>query len=330
MSVSFRLLEYIAVVSIMLLAPSAYAAECMDGVRLPDFAGKPIVLRDDTLLFSTNILKIDIDGSGRSYGVHDQGAEHICNGLSAAEPKKCRDVAQRGECFTACEASFRRWHAQGGDPADLGRFMRSIGLGGANGSMPKVRLQAAPNQDYFVSHTSVRYGPWRLGEPTDAIDRQEAQVEPFEVPFFVISREFRRLPWDATPGDVGVIVNANVPDRPVLFVVGDVGGKLDEGSAKLQEMLRGRPLVPLSKRNALGKTVNRYGDLSYEREGGNAVDLRVAIFRHTSTFDPDISGSRIVLQSISGQEEMLKFIEDRAGARLAAFGGVEKVIACTQ
>lgn len=316
------------IVTVIVGVSPSHATQC-DAHDLPSFAGKEIRLLGSALLFSTDVLKIDIDGSARSYGVDDHGVENICNGLSAAEPPECRNSVAQGRCYSACVESFRRWHSESRKPEDLGKYMRSIGLGGAYGSVPRVQLQKAPNDDMFVSHTSVRYGPWKRGEPLDRIELQDAQIEPFEVPFFVIPGNFRKSPWDATPGDVGVIVNANRPDRVVHFVVGDVGGRLDEGSAKLQELLSGRPLVPQRKRNVLGEVVERYGDLTYEREAGKPLDLRVAIFRGTSSYDRRLSGGILVLQAVSDQAGLLKHMEDLASAELRKLGGIEKVISCT-
>lgn len=310
----------------------AKASECADYTQLRDFRGKEIRLRNNTLLFSTDILKIDIDGSKRSYGIHDQGVEGICNGLSPVSPKRCQNAFQRTSngCFPHCKAKFREWHSKGHKIADLHKYMRSIGLGGAKGSVPNVKLQPAPNQEMFVSHTSVKYGPWKRGESLEKIEKQSAQIEPFEVPFFVIPGKFRQLRWDATPGDFGVAVHAQDPSRYALFVVGDVGGNLDEGSAKLQELLRGEPLKPGRRTNLLGKKVDDFGNLSYTRFApGQQLDLRVAIFRHTSSFDRTKSGARIVLQKAHSQDEILKQIGEEAGRLLAEFGGAEMVVACT-
>ncbi len=92
--------------------------------------------------------------------------------------------------------------------------------------------------------------PWERRQSTEHI---ESQIEPFEVPFFVIPNGFRRLPWDATPGDIGIAVHAQNPSRYVLFVIGNIDGKLDEGCVK------GKELEPVYKTNVLGQRVARFG-----------------------------------------------------------------------
>lgn len=307
-------------------------AQLCEGVdQLQNHSDKGIRLRNDALLFSTNILKIDIDGSKRSYGVHDHGVENICNGLSPISPARCQNVVQQGSCYTHCKQKFREWHDNGHDPAKLGDYMRAIGLGGANGSVPRVQLQDPPHEDMFVSHTSVRYGPWERGQSTAKIEAQESQIEAFEVPFFVIPGSFRSLPWDATPGDIGVAVHAQDPSRYALFVVGDVGGNLDEGSAKLQELLKGEALEPVYKANVLGERVARFGDISLTKYAeGQELDLRIAIFRHTSSYDRRKSGSLIVLQDVSDQQQLLEKIQSVGQRKLAQFGGPEEVVRCTK
>ena len=311
------------------------AAPCDNLEMLSDFNGKKIGLCKDTLLFITNVLAIDIDGSKYSYGMHDQGVENICNGLSPIAPSRCQNTYQQSDkgngCFKYCVQKFKEWHESGRDIDKLGEFMRSIGLGGSCGVIPKVMLQPYPNTEMFVSHTSVRYGPWVKGQPVELIERQEAQIEPFEVPFFVIPGKFRNQQWDATPGDYGVAIHAQDPKRFVLFVVGDVGGNLNEGSAKLHELLRGKKLSPHMMKNAIGKVVARYGDISLNKfDDGSDLDLRIAIFRHTSSYDKRMSGEVIILQDAHNQEELIEMIARRANEELNKFGGVEAVLACTE
>ena len=325
-----RLMVVLLLLTGMLTSYSLQAQQCHEYERLPDHEGKTIRLKGDVLLFSTNVLKIDIDGSARSYGIHDQGAENICNGLSPISPTRCQNVVQQGNCYMHCKSKFREWHENGHDPAKIGDYMRSIGLGGSNGSVPRVRLQPAPNDEMFVSHTSVRYGPWEHGEPTAHIESQDAQIEAFEVPFFVIPGGFRKLPWDATPGDIGVAVHAQDPSRYVLFVVGDVGGKLDEGSAKLQELLKGEALEPVYRTNVLGQRVARFGDLTLSKYSEDQdLDLRIAIFRHTSSYDRMKSGRKLVLQDARNQEDLLERIQSIGERELTQFGGPEEVVRCT-
>lgn len=316
----------------MALSTDVYASGCADVKNLRNFNGKAIGLKDDVLLFSTNVLKIDIDGSKRSYGMDDQGVERICNGLSPISPKRCQNTFQRRSngCSKHCVAKFKEWRKESGKPEDLKLYMRSIGLGGGHGSVPDVQLQEPPNETMFVSHTSVKYGPWKRGGSTDLISKQSAQIEPFDVPFFVIPGKFRKNPWDATPGDLGVAVHAQDPSRYALFVVGDTGGNLDEGSAKLQELLRGKALVPKQRTNVFGKLVDDFSNHSYSYFAPQQqLDLRVAIFRHTSSYDRASSGKVLVLQNVQSQTEMLEFVNIEGKKRLDAFGGPEMVVSCT-
>ena len=94
---------------------------CQGVAQLQNHSDKGIRLKDDTLLFSTDILKIDIDGSKRSYGVHDHGVENICNGLSPISPASCQNVVRQGSCYAHCRKKFKEWHDNGHYPAKLGR-----------------------------------------------------------------------------------------------------------------------------------------------------------------------------------------------------------------
>jgi hypothetical protein len=81
--------------------------------------------------------------------------------------------------------------------------MCSVGLGGGGCGIPKVRLQSAPNQDWFVSETSVHPAPPAGTSLAQWLRLQEGQLDSVEIPYFVIPGGFRGLPWDASPGDVG-------------------------------------------------------------------------------------------------------------------------------
>ena len=88
-----------------------------------------------------------------------------------------------------------------------------------------------------------------------------------------------RLPATAmgrrTPGDAGVIVDARA-NRTAAFVVGDIGGALDEASTSLHTALRGGvPPAKGTRTSALGEPVESFFS-------GMSGDFRVAIFRHTS------------------------------------------------
>jgi hypothetical protein len=243
---------------------------------LPGFAGKRIVLADDTLFFRTEEVQLDLDGAPRAYGVRDQGFEDICNGLAPLEPPECKGK-NRGECYRPCQSAFAAW--SGNDIAKLGDSMCAIGLGGGDCSKPEVRLQDPPNDDWFVSETKVQVAPPPGMRVSSWIRTQPAQLDPLELPYFVIPSGFRARPWDATPGDAGVILNRKT-GTAVAFVIGDTGGSLDEGSAKLLAKLRGlSALATAMKVSALGERVERV-------RGALNGDFRVAIFRHSAPLLP--------------------------------------------
>ena len=225
---------------------------------------------DDTLLFATGNIELDIDGHRRAYGVRGQGTENICNGLAPLMPAECRGQV-RGSCFAHCQAAFRQWT---GRPEDLRRVMCSVGLGGGGCGVPQVRLQSAPNQDFFVSETSVHPASPAGTSLAQWLRRQDGQINSVEIPYFVIPGGFRGLPWDASPGDVGLVVDRD--GNSFGFIVGDTGGALDEGSAALLARIRGLPRLPTTRaRNAFGQQVDRL-------VGAVAGDYRVAIFRHST------------------------------------------------
>jgi hypothetical protein len=303
---------------LLVAAPSPPTdSSCADRTRLDDF-GRPgqkkaIYLAQDALFFRTPNIELDIDGSPRAYGARDQGIEDICNGLAPLEPIACKGKVQ-GPCYAACQASFRRWN---GNPDRLGDVMCSVGLGGGNCSRPRVRLQSAPRVDWFVSETSVHpaagpgisLGAW--------LARQDGQLDSEAIPYFVIPGGFRRLPWDATPGDAGVIV---APDgAKAFFLIGDTGGNLDEASAAVLAALRGVDhLATRQKSNAFGVSTAR---LSGSLEG----DYSVAIFRHTSRKAPgDPSVLTLAAAEIPG------WVRATVEAKLASVGGVERVRACSR
>jgi hypothetical protein len=294
--------------------PGPQATTCAARTPLPGFAGKAIFVMDDTLLFSTPNIELDIDGSPRAYGVRDQGTENICNGLGPLNPPACRGRIQ-GACYAHCQAAFRSWN---GRPQDLGRVMCSIGLGGGHCSVPSVRLQSSPNQDWFVSETSYHPAP-PSGIPVSAwIVGQAGQMDSLEVPYFVIPGGFRGMPWDASPGDVGVVVDAR--GRAVAFVIGDSGGALNEGSARLLAQLRRLAQLPTqSRRNAFGQQVERLS-------GAVAGDYRVAIFRHSNRRQPGNGGTVLAVTAA----DLPDFIRRTATERLERLGGPARVLACSR
>jgi hypothetical protein len=273
---------------------------------------RPIFLLNDTLLFRTGNIELDIDGSPRAYGVQDQGTENICNGLGPLEPPRCRG-RNRGECASFCKAAFRSWDGQ---TEHLGRVMCSIGLGGSGCGTPNVRLQPAPAQDWFVSETSVHPAP-SGPRPADWARRQEGQLDSLQIPYFVIPGAFRHLPWDATPGDVGLVVDAQ--GHSFAFIIGDGGGHLDEGSAALLARIRGVSQLPTQpETNAFGRSVERL-------HGAVAGDYSVAIFRHSGRSLPN-QPTMLTLTAA----ELPAFIERVAAERLRPFGSASAIRACAR
>lgn len=287
-------------------------ASCPGRTALTNFAGKKVFAMDDTLLFATSNIELDIDGSPRAYGVRDQGTEDICNGLGPLNPPQCRGKNQ-GACYASCQAAFRSWN---GRPENLKDVMCSIGLGGGSCEKPDVRLQSPPNESWFVSETSVH--PARpASEPAAGwLRRQAAQLDPNIIPYFVIPSGFRGLPWDASPGDVGIV--ADTAGRSFAFIVGDTGGSLNEGSARLLAAIRGLERLPThGKRNAFGVETDRL-------TGAVAGDYRVAIFRHSNR-RPGGQGTSLSLTSA----EIPGFIASVAAERLQRLGGTARVRSCS-
>ncbi|PDS43160.1 hypothetical protein CO662_36690 [Rhizobium anhuiense] len=272
-------------------------------------------------MFSANRLAVDIDGSPSAYGVRDQGIEDVCNGLSALKPNECKGKAAAGACYQPCRSAFKAWHDAGHEPSKMKNYMASTGLGGSGGSPPVLVLQDGDRSDWFVSETSTKLKTGDLPAKWSDIAKQAAQVDPLAVPYFVIPGNFRKIAWDATPGDFGVIV-APQTKRSVRFLVGDTGGDLDEVSALLAAKLAGLDEAPTKeKKSALGEDVQRLKAPEF-----GTSDFRVAIFRHSGKYKGSL-GSHKVLDQPSG--DLVNWIDTEAGALLDKFGGVDKVLECT-
>ena len=137
----------------------------------------------------------------------------------------------------------------------------------------------------------------------------------------MIPAGFRELPWDATPGDIGVIVKLPGND-PIAFIVGDIGGALNEASARLIAGLRGVDQLPRrKKRNALGEQAERL-------EGALSGDFRVAIFRHSAPYASPSQKSVLMLDKLA--TELPNFIRDQGASRLQSIGGVQRLLDCTE
>jgi len=293
---------------------------CRAGAELPDNSGKHVVTANDALFFRTSDLQLDLDGSPDAYGSKDQGLENICNGLGPLLPPECRGNAQ-GACFSACQTAFRQWNDAQVGPQGLGRFMCSIGLGGGGCSSPHVRLQEPPREEWFVSETSLQVRPPERTALGQWIQTQPAQLDSAAIPYFVIPASFRRLPWDATPGDVGVVID--LPSgREASFVVGDIGGMLNEASARLLAALAGSERLPTQlKVGALNVPVARL-------VGARSGDFRIVIFRHTAPLLPKAERGQSLVLSKTAQS-LPNWIRNTTRQKLELIGGQQRVVDCT-
>jgi hypothetical protein len=173
-----------------------------------------------------------------------------------------------------------------------------------------------------VSESSVHVAPAAGVSVKDWIKTQPAQLDAQAIPYFVIPGGFRKQPWDATLGDVGAIMEgSNGTPRP--FIVGDGGGKLDEGSARLLATLRGVPeLSTVSKTSALGAPVDRL-------VGAKNGDFRVVIFRHTAPLHASQDGRKAhVLNKTAA--ELPDWIRDTVNSKLQAMGGASRIADCSR
>jgi hypothetical protein len=232
-----------------------------------------VTLVGDRVFFGVRELELDFDGDARAYGVRDQGREDICVGLAPLAPPACRGKFT-GACYPVCRQAFAAWSRAGHDPATLPATMCSVGLGGGGCSEPRVKLHAPPDQDWFVSETSLKTAPDAAATPPGWTLGQSAQLDPEQVRYLVLPGRLTRPPWNLAFGDVGVAM-AGPAGEPVPFIVGD-GGGLGEGSvALLARLSPNRPPRLTPGTSALGETVPRY-------RSGVVGEFRFVIFRHTA------------------------------------------------
>src|SRR4051794_17536924 len=113
-------------------------------------------------------------------------------------------------------------------------------------------LGCAPNQNWFVSETSLKTSP-PSGRPDSRwLQSQPAQLDPSKIRYLVAPGALTRPPWNAKFGDVGIAYSA-ARREPVPFIVGD-GGGLGEGSVSLLTALSpDRPPRPKKVVSALGE-----------------------------------------------------------------------------
>ncbi len=271
----------------------------------------------DTLLFRLRAgqMSLDLDGNEHTYGVKDQGIDGICNGLSALNPAECAGKTPRGECFTACQSAIRAWD---GTPETAKKLFCSVGLGSGCGADFSAPLQSVPNDGFFVSETSTKYAPPPQA-PSNWLQTQAAQIDPLTVPFFVLPPALRKLPFDASPGDAGVMIRIDGARPPVFFIIGDSGnnGEIGESSARLHQLLSISGVLPTKPQtSAFGQVVNR---LTME----SPPEVAVAIFRHSSK-RPSGTGSLIGLTS----DTVMDWINTIGAERLQRLGGVDALVRC--
>lgn len=239
-----------------IIVSGAAQATCPAGATVAKVTKKTSAVRSGgKIYFRTSGLQLDFDGSPRAYGVRDQGEENICVGLAPSDPP-CRGK-YRGTCYPVCQSTFAKWSRTSGDPARIGDTMCSVGLGGSECSKPDVRLQDAPNQDWFVSETSLKTGSPSGSNTAAWLRGQAAQLDPAKIRYLVAPGSLMKPPWNARLGDVGIAFNGDTK-QPIPFIVGD-GGGLGEGSVSLLAALRPDKPPKLKKvRSALGEDVMRY------------------------------------------------------------------------
>jgi hypothetical protein len=313
---------YVAVF-LSVTAPASLAAEC--GVTSPPLTfpqnrdGVEVAVSStaDALLFKLRPgqMSLDLDGNAHTYGVHDQGIDGICNGLSALNPPQCAGVTPRGACFQACQKAIRDWD---GTPEDAKSKFCSIGLGSGCGSTFAAPRQMPPNEEFFVSATSTKYVR-PANSPSDWFQTQAAQIDPLVIPFFVLPPAMRRLPFDASPGDAGVMIRADKAKPPVFFIIGDSGndGEIGESSAKIHQSLSLSGQLPTKEEiSAVGQRVDRVAAPA-------SPGVAVAIFRHTSK-RPNGVGSAVDLTP----ETIMDWINTTGAAHLDRLGGAETLLGC--
>ena len=271
----------------------------------------------DALLFRLRAgqMNLDLDGNEHTYGIRDQGIDGICNGLSALHPSNCAGVTPRGLCFAACQKAIQAWD---GTPASAKTLFCSVGIGSGCGKTFVAPLQPAPNQDYFVSETATKYVR-PSGGPANWVEMQAAQLDSLLVPYFVLPPALRKLPFDASPGDAGVMVRTDGMVPPVYFIIGDLGNNDDigESSAQLHKLLSTSGRLPKKQEtSAFGKMVTRV-------EMDNSPEVAVAIFRHSSE-RPGGVGSSINTTATT----VVAWINNAGAQRLGKLGGPSNLIHC--
>jgi hypothetical protein len=270
---------------------------------------------DGMIYFRTSGLELDFDGSPHAYGVRDQGEENICAGLAPLKPP-CRGK-YRGKCFPVCQSTFAAWsRSSAGNPGKLADTMCSVGLGGSNCSTPDVRLQDVPDQDWFVSETSLK-----VTSPSGETDdewrhKQGAQLDPAKIRYIVAPSAITKSPWSARYGDVGIAFNV-ATRKPIPFIVGDGGGLGEAAVSLLADLLPENPPRLATARSALGQDVQRY-------TRGIDGDFRFVVFTNTASNVP--GRHPMIKQKVA---DLAAWIEHTATDALKRTS-IENILACSQ
>jgi hypothetical protein len=228
------------------------------------------------VFFGIRSLALDFDGDPHAYGVRDQGQENICVGL-APSTGVCRGKF-RTPCYTVCQETFAKWSWAGHDVKTLPDVMCSVGLGGSGCSKPDVHFQSAPDQDWFVSETSLRASPETGPPPKGWKAQQAAQLNPETVQYIVVPGALTKAPWNVSFGDVGVAISSTTGDL-VPFIVGDGGGLVEGSVSLLAKLSPAKPPKLTTVTSALGEKVQRY-------TSGINGEFRFVVFRGTAQRAP--------------------------------------------
>jgi hypothetical protein len=305
-------LRLLAIFACAAISTSAQAA--CPAAKPGMIAGASLVRLPGKVFFRTNGLELDFDGSPHAYGVRDQGEEGICNGLAPLAPP-CHGK-YRGACFGVCESTFAAWSRNSGDPSTLPKTMCSVGLGGGGCSKPDVRLQAAPNQEWFVSETSLKTSPPSVPLSAGWQATQSAQLDPSAIRYLVAPEALMKPPWNVRLGDVGIAYYLPVR-KPVTFIVGD-GGGLGEGSVSLLTALRpDQPPKLKQVKSALGEPAMRY-------TSGVSGEFRFVIFTGTAATVP-----RSPRVTVEVAEHLRDWIDSTAANALRTLGSLDEIGACS-
>lgn len=306
---TLRLLAIVACAAI----PTSTQAAC-PGAKPGMIAGASLVRLPGKVFFRTNGLELDFDGSPHAYGVSDQGEEGICNGLAPLAPP-CHGK-YRGACFGVCESTFAAWSRNSGDPSTLPKTMCSVGLGGGDCSRPVVKLQSPPNQEWFVSETSLKTSPPSGSVTAGWLATQSAQLDPSAIRYLVAPEAVMKPPWNVRLGDVGIAYY--LPDRkPVTFIVGD-GGGLGEGSVSLLTALRpDQPPKLKQVKSALGEPAMRY-------TSGISGEFRFVIFSGTAATIP-----RLPSVTTEVADHLSDWIDSTAATALRTSSSLDEIAACS-